>query len=241
MSIYDNIMSFLYSAFYNLISMYHTIEYSLKTNASYYYNNNEIFKSCTDNLNTYYNAVMNTCKDDKTEFYGDFYGIIFNENLVSKKILIHDDNITLEKISDFLNMEEIKTYKNTSLYVCKDNKKIMLLTSIYDDTQLSTIFDLSTTKNRFLSVTYKHPKMESSEGIELDINKEYMLINNTILSSEHVSYLLSHQDLPYEYDENYTLEIMDQKLNTVVLTFNQYILIDNNYSILDRTTHEIIT
>ena len=68
-----------------------------------------------------------------------------------------------------------------------------------------------------------------------------MLINNTILSSEHVSYLLSHQDVPYEYDENYTLEIMDQQLNTVVLTFNQYILIDNNYSILDRTTHEIIT
>lgn len=234
MTIYDNIMSFLYSVFYSLVSMYHTIEYSLKTNISYYYENNEIFKSCSDYLNTCYNTVMNTCKDDKTEFYGDFYGIIFNENLVSKKILIHDDNITLKKISDFLNMEEIKTYKNTSLYICKDNKKIILLTSNYNDIQLSAMFDEHTEKNRFLSVTYKHPKMESSEGIELDINKEYMLINNTILSSEHVSYLLSHQDVPYEYDENYTLEIMDQKLNTVVLTPNQYILIDNNYSILDR-------
>ena len=234
MNVYDNIMSFLYSSFYNLISLYHTIDFSVKTNISYCYQNNEMFKSCSDNVNTCYNNVMNNCKNDKTEMYGDFYGIIFNENLVSRKILIHDNHITLKKISEFLNMEEITTYQNSSLYVYKDNKKIMLFTNMYDDAHVSSMFNDSTCKNRFISVIYKHPNMILSNGIELDINKEYMLVNNTILSREHVLFLLHHQELPYEYDENYTLEIMDQQLNTVVLTYNEYILIDNNYSILTR-------
>ena len=233
MPIYDNIMSCFYNSLYCVISMYHIIEYTVKSNILYCYENNNIFRCCSDNMVVCYNSTMNQCKNETTEYFGNFYGIIFKENLNSRQIIVHDNDINIEKVVEFVNMEEIMSYKDFCLYVSNNNVKIMLLREQCNIENLQSIFEKTQCKSRLLSIEYKHPKMKNGD-IELILSKELTIMNNTLLTNEHVCYLLRHQELPYIFDDTYTLEIMDQKLNTFNLTYNQYIIIDDNYSIMER-------
>ena len=237
MSIYDNIVSCFYSSLYCVISIYHKIEYTIKSNITFCYENNDMFKSCTNNVVVCYNNTMNTCKYETTEYYGNFYGIIFKENFNLRQIIVHDNDINIEKVREFVSMEEIRIYKDYCLYVSIDNAKIVLLNDRCNESELISIFENVQCKPKFLSITYKHPNMDI-EGIELTLNKEYMIMNNTLLSNEHVCYLLRHQELPYIFDDKYTLDIMDQKLNTFILNYNQYVVIDENDSIMERENVE---
>ena len=70
------------------------------------------------------------------------------------------------------------------------------------------------------------------ESIFIDIDKEYYYAYNEILSPLFIQRYLEYQPLNYIFDMDYELEVMDNDINTHVLTSKQYILLaDSTYTI----------
>lgn len=85
----------------------------------------------------------------------------------------------------------------------------------------------------FLSIKYTHPIMDNV--IYLDIDKNYYFNGNKILSPLFIKKYLRHQSRDYYFDMDYTIEIMDNDVETFYLSSNQYILLgDSTYSIVTK-------
>jgi hypothetical protein len=99
-----------------------------------------------------------------------------------------------------------------------------------NEPKMDTDLPLVPSKHRFISVKYTHPNMD--EPIFIDIDNEYYYANNEILSPLFVKRYLEYQPLTYDFDMNYELEVMDNDINTYVLTSKQYILLaESTYTI----------
>jgi hypothetical protein len=86
---------------------------------------------------------------------------------------------------------------------------------------------------KFISLEYTHPDMTDSIIIELD--KYVYYENNVLLTPLFVKRCLEYQYLPYKFDDDYIINIMDSKLKFVTITNNDYILLEkDSYSILSR-------
>jgi hypothetical protein len=82
-----------------------------------------------------------------------------------------------------------------------------------------------------LDIQYHHPDMK--ESLILIIPKEWCCIENELFSPEFVLRMLYYQTLPFVFDMNYTLDIMDSDLNMFQLYSNQWMLLkDTNYEII---------
>lgn len=79
---------------------------------------------------------------------------------------------------------------------------------------------------RFLSIEYIHEDYD--EPIILNIDNGHYLIDNEILSATFIKRLLDYQPLPYIFDMNYTVKIMDNNIKTFILNSNQYVYLDKN-------------
>ena len=79
---------------------------------------------------------------------------------------------------------------------------------------------------RLLSVEYTHPRMK--ESITLDIPRKMMIIGNQLLSPAFVRRCLEYQELPYEFDSEYVIRILDGEINQLILTSRQYLQIGVN-------------
>ena len=77
--------------------------------------------------------------------------------------------------------------------------------------------------SKFITVKYLHPMM--SYPIYLELNNIY-IVNNRILSACFVKRLLEYQPKYYIFDNKYSLEIIDNNINTINLKSNQYIELD---------------
>jgi hypothetical protein len=99
-----------------------------------------------------------------------------------------------------------------------------------NESKMDTDLPLVPSKHRFISVKYTHPNMD--EPIFIDIDNEYYYANNEILSPLFIKRYLEYQPYVYDFDMNYKLEVMDNDINTYVLTSKQYILLaDSTYTI----------
>jgi hypothetical protein len=133
------------------------------------------------------------------------------------------DNISSIVESTNNTLEGMITMKNGEKYINRIffNK---------NEPKMETELPLVPSKHRLISVKYKHPNMD--EPIFIDIDKEYYYANNEILSPLFIKRCLEYQPLIYDFDMNYELEIMDNDINTYVLTSKQYILLaDSTYTI----------
>lgn len=92
-----------------------------------------------------------------------------------------------------------------------------------DSLSMPSIENLEIVNSRFLSIEYTHPSMK--EGIPLDFDKGYYIVNNDILSSAFVKRCLEYQTKHYCYDLKYKLVLMDSSMDLVFLTSDQYIQI----------------
>ena len=83
----------------------------------------------------------------------------------------------------------------------------------------------------FLDIQYHHPKMNSP--LPLEVPKEWCCIGNELFSAAFVLRMLYYQELPFVFDMNYTLNIMDSDLNAITLNSSQHIMLKNtDYNIL---------
>lgn len=95
---------------------------------------------------------------------------------------------------------------------------------------IPSIENLEIVNNRFLSIEYTHPSMK--EGIQLDLDKGYYVVNNEILSSSFIKRCLEYQSKHYNYDLKYKLVLMDSSMELIFLTSDQYIQItEDGYKI----------
>jgi hypothetical protein len=77
---------------------------------------------------------------------------------------------------------------------------------------------------KFLSIKYSHTNMKHPIFFELD--RMYFIVGNEILSNTFILRLLSYQTESYVFDDSYTLEIVDNNINVKILTYNNYILLE---------------
>ena len=133
------------------------------------------------------------------------------------------DNISSIVESTNNTLEGMITMKNGEKYINRIFFK-------KNEPKIDTELPLVPSKHRFISVKYKQSNMD--EPIFIDIDNEYYYTNNEILSPLFIKRYLEYQHLIYDFDMNYELEIMDNDINTYVLTSKQYILLaDNTYTI----------
>lgn len=111
------------------------------------------------------------------------------------------------------------------------NSKIVRL-SVHNDIALS---DIRRSTVSFLSVEYKHPKMQNR--IMLEVDKSYLLVNNELFSPSFVKRLLEYQFKTYEFDEHYELVIVDINIEVTILKSKNFLIIgENDFTIEDITT-----
>lgn len=120
-----------------------------------------------------------------------------------------------------------KIYLKKTLFV-KPNKYIYLCG--FDDNTINVLFP-KLSKICFLAVQYTHPKLK--EPIDITVPSSYFVLGNKLYSSTFVLRSLQYQPKYYIFDENYTLQIIDNEINTFEIKSNQYIYIEeNSYKIL---------
>ena len=78
----------------------------------------------------------------------------------------------------------------------------------------------------FLSVEYTHPEM--NEAIELKMDAGFFREGNELFTPAFVLRLLEYQYVPYYFDEDYTIRVMDTQCNIIDLTSSMYIVITEN-------------
>jgi hypothetical protein len=98
-------------------------------------------------------------------------------------------------------------------------------------------YDISliTTPKYFLSIEYSHPCMENKINIEID--PLFYLDQNELFSSIFVLRCLEYQPLPYVFDSDYKIHIMDNEIKMFDLGSNEYIKLNKSgYTIINKDT-----
>ena len=159
------------------------------------------------------------------------------ENITNRSIAITDRSIakkyedicdaSIQLSIDFDTIHEILTILHTSgqylTYFVSDSKQ---------DNQRHIRLPATPSKVSFLSVEYIHPEMD--QRIPLEIDSGYMITNNVLFSPLFVRRCLEYQTVPFIFDYDYTLRIMDSDVNTIEVKSNQHIhLNEKDYTLVE--------
>jgi hypothetical protein len=95
-------------------------------------------------------------------------------------------------------------------------------------------FEFSQSLVEFLEVEYHHPDME--EIIQIQVPNTMMMVDNELFSFAFIGWYL--KQLPgytnYIFDDKYTIHLIDDNINAVVLRSNQYIKLGlGSYEVMD--------
>jgi hypothetical protein len=167
--------------------------------------NNKCYEVCLEKVPAYlYKELQHLpskCIENVTSKYDD--------SINATKSIVYGSNKVQE---GFLIMKLYDTY------ICR---------SAFHNTSLSmdTSLPIEPCKNHFINVEYTHPQL--THTISIDLTGMY-LVNNIVLSPLFLHYVLSLQSLPYIIDNEYSINIMDQDINMFVLTYDKYIIFDND-------------
>lgn len=128
----------------------------------------------------------------------------------------------------------------TSIAKCDDNVVETMVTMKLDEGVINKSFNKNTenttysntrVKSQFLTIEYTHPKMKDRIVIELD--KDLYFIDNIILSPLFIKRYLEYQDKEVIFDENYTVNLMDNNINMITLSYSQSVLLsENSYKVI---------
>ena len=67
----------------------------------------------------------------------------------------------------------------------------------------------------------------------MELEQDLFFTNNVILSPLFIKRYLEYQPEEFIFDENYTINLMDDTINMITLTYSQSILLsENSYTII---------
>jgi len=161
---------------------------------------------------------------DEDFSFNDFYEYIDSNDINDHFIESCDSISSIVNSTDnilecMMTMKKNKQYINRIFFKKKTN-----------DYNLDLSSPLIPSKHQFISIRYKHPKM--NDDLFIDIDKEYYYAYNELLSPIFIKRYLEYQPNIFEFDMNYELEIIDNDVNTFIINSKQYILlVENTYTI----------
>ena len=86
-------------------------------------------------------------------------------------------------------------------------------------------------KATFLTIEYTHPQMK--KRLIMVLEKDLYFMNNVILSPLFIKRYLEYQPEEFIFDENYTINLMDNNINMITLTYPQSIMLTkDSYTII---------
>jgi len=219
-------MAKTYKNLYNNFEWIRKLDYTMKYSLKYVHSLCFLYTIEPYRLSWYSNCWIEKTSIDQFIFHEILADSEYNNNNgkyclidISNENWPHDP-IFIGKIMSSIN-DEPKYYcrRIDGRATEQDNVDISLFPAIHSDTH-------------FLSVTYKHPEMETS--IDLTIHNGWFMEGNEILSASFVYRELDHQPKSFIFDKNYTLEIIDGNINIMELGYYEYIEIKNDtYEIVD--------
>jgi hypothetical protein len=131
-------------------------------------------------------------------------------------------------IEETPNVDTLYTFKTPAYILCN-------LTNKFEKEDDKYFVEKSDVK--FLSIEYMNPDMK--EPISIILNKDIFQIGNEILSNAFVLRYLQYQTQYYVYANDYTITIIDDKVNQFTLNSNQYVLLEkNDYKIITKEEND---
>ena len=146
------------------------------------------------------------------------------ENSVNEVLLKKFKSVIEENTSENTNVDTLYTFKTPAYILCN-------LTNKFEKEDVKYIVEKSDVK--FLSIEYINPDMK--EHVSITINKDLFQIGNEILSNAFVLRYLQYQTQYYVYANDYTITVIDDKVNQFTLNSKQYVLLSN------KNEYKIIT
>jgi len=144
-----------------------------------------------------------------------------NEILLKKFKSVIDENASE---NENINVDILYTFKTPAYILCK-------VTNKFEKDDANYIVEKSDVK--FLSVEYINPDMK--EPIIFKLNKDVFQIGNELLSNAFVLRYLQYQTQFYVYANDYTITVIDDKVNQFTLNSKQYVLLDKHeYKIITK-------
>ena len=146
------------------------------------------------------------------------------ENSVNEVLLKKLKSVMEENASENTNVDKLYIFKTPAYILCNVTNKFEK-----DDTK----YVVEKSDVKFLSIEYSNPDMK--ESISIILNKHVFQIGNEILSNAFVLRYLQYQSEHYVYANDYTITIIDDKVNQFTLTSKQYLLLEKNeYKIITK-------
>lgn len=245
-----------------LFSIYVTISMYTSKFGYYLYNNYPEVKRCVDiGLYSirYINSKMNNSKieplndnwvrtsfllkNNETFFTGNKY--IYMDNYEYLNTDVNEDYSPKEMIQ-----QSFDYFHNIVKAMCQTNiNLIQTMTTMNKNKNyaMSISYDKETNPpnfkapfreacNPFISIEY----VDSSKDTKIVLEPENCwFVGNSMLSPIHVRQLLEYQELPFQFDLDYTLNIIDNDMNMYTMNKDQYIYInEEGYAIVKELTKE---
>ena len=193
------------------------------------------------------NEWISTACIYQTPFDKAIMSYTFNENYES---MIKPDENDIEPSVSVNPLEQFNIWFNSAQNVIKTNKNIeeCLLTMKSGNKYIYKICNRYSkccdelpnelSKIKFLNIEYNHPENEKSITIEFDRNG--YLVGNEILSNTFIKRTLEYMNDRKTFDMNYSLKIMDNNLDNVVIFSDEYIVLEkNSYKIMKKTGSQL--
>jgi hypothetical protein len=221
---------------------------------NYLYNNFDVVKNTVDTSSYNYERIKAMYNDHRIEPFDNNWVCISillknDETLFTGNQQIYIENYQHIKPHTTPDVSKHEYYNNCLSYfgkiaasIAKSNNNVIetMVTMKLDDRTAYHSFNKSTdeptysntrSKASFLTIEYTHPKMKNRISMELE--QDLYFTNNVILSSLFIKRYLEYQTEKFIFDENYTINLMDNTINMITLTYSQSILLsEDSYTII---------
>ena len=215
--------------------VYVDIKIRMTKAGNYLYNNFDVVKNTVDTSSYKYERIKALYNAHRIEPFDKNWVCISvllknDENLFTGNKQIYLENYQHIKPHTTTDVSKKEYYNNCLSYFGKmatsiaksDNNVIeTMVTMRLDDGITNNSFNKNTdeptysntrSKVSFLTIEYTHPKMETR--ITMNLDKDLYFTNNVILSSLFIKRYLDYQPEDFIFDENYTINLMDNNINT---------------------------
>jgi len=229
----------------NLLKFFNIVKITVFNNCNYLYNNVDFVKTNVDSIMRFFYDIKKKIVKHRVELFDDTWtGLTYIKNGVYE-----ENNYVIPEYNSLNNpseMSQLTSNFNGSYNFAKHTlskeipEYLVLLKSphfwlsrICNDKINDYDISLITTPKYFLSIEYSHPCMENKINIEID--PLFYLDQNELFSSIFVLRCLEYQPLPYVFDSDYKLHIMDNEIKMFDLTSDEYIKLNKSgYTIIKK-------
>lgn len=248
----------LSSVLLKLFDVYVTAQMHISNNCHYAYTHFPIVRVTVDHVVYYGTCFVGLIEGYKVE--------PIHHNWISTHILIRNNHVF--KNNEYIHIENYQMMTNELSPDCSYNSKVengvmyfytilqSLISSLMHVVDAIVVmkdgnryivrsilnkhdtFQHKASKPVFLSISYKHPRMENQIAIEF--SESMYQVGNVVLTPMFVKRYLEYQSSSYIFDEEYTLDIIDNDMNMLTMNSKQYgVLCEDGWNIIDISKESV--